>query len=148
MLSSSSSIYPSPSCLEQREFVELETVIWDDQQQYDPTLSNHPARLTRNNTRTSLDEDRMTELRNHRKTLSDLRLWDSWDRDRLQSLTKFLWSKIGFPPRPHCPCYSDLLSLARYHFPPRYSLQVDIWDFGEGRAEHSHTTLATVQQCI
>lgn len=130
----------------ERELVELETVIWDGQKQFDPTLSNHPAKLTRNNTRTSLDEDHKTELRNHRKILSDLRLWDSWDRDRLQSLSKFLLSNIGIPPRPPCPSHSDLLSLARYHFPPRYSLQVDIWGFGEGRAEYSHTTLEAVQQ--
>lgn len=46
------------------------------------------------------------------------------------------------------PPYPKLIDLARHFFPPRGQLRVEIFDFGDGRAERSQTTLAKIRNCV
>ena len=85
------------------------------------------------------------ELENHRDVLKRLKAWHHWDANRHKSLSKFLLSKIGYPRRPACPDESDLLSLAKYYFPPRAELKVVVCDYGDGRFNRFEETLGKIE---
>ena len=94
----------------------------------------------------SAASDAIYVLNTQRAVLQRLKAWDQWDTDRYKSLTKFLMSKAGFPRRPPRPTHAELLSLAKYFFPSRWSLRV-VCDFGKGRFERFEVGLENVQQC-
>lgn len=86
-------------------------------------------------------------LNSKRAVLKRLKAWHQWEIDRYKSLGKFLISKAGFPKRPICPSNDELLSLATYFFPPRWSLKVVVCDFGDGRFERCEIELINVMKC-
>lgn len=49
---------------------------------------------------------------------------------------------------PVLPPYPKLIELAHHFFPPRGQLKIEIFDFGDGRAERSQTTLAEIRNCV
>lgn len=85
------------------------------------------------------------ELEKHREVLKRLKAWHHWDANRHKSLSKFLLSNIGYPRRPDCPDESDLLSIAKYYFPPRAELKVIVCDYGTGRFNRFEETLGKIE---
>lgn len=85
------------------------------------------------------------ELEKHREVLRRLKAWHDWHGYRHKSLKTFLLSKIGYPRRPHCPDESNLLSLAKYYFPPRAELEVVVCDYGDGRFRRFEESIGKIE---
>lgn len=99
------------------------------------------------------DEAKFDEARRRREelnlvapTLARLRAYYQWRTDRRRSFKAYLKSLLTFYNRPRYPSNDELLHLVHQYFPPRGMLRVDVYDFGENRAEHFKTTLGTIQE--
>jgi hypothetical protein len=49
---------------------------------------------------------------------------------------------------PVLPPYPKLIDLAHHFFPPRGQLRIEVFDFGDGRAERSQSTLSEIRNCV
>ena len=107
--------------------------------------------------RTLALEKRVAESRRHKEVLERVKAWAdeiaakrhasplgvigrAIDRNLPKGLQRFK--------DPVLPPYSKLIDLAHHFFPPRGQLRVEVFDFGDGRAERSQTTLAEIRNCV
>lgn len=71
-----------------------------------------------------------------------------WYTSYLKRIFKFRETGSAFLTRPlFNVTEAQLLHLVYYFYPARSQIQIEVYDFGEGRAEHISTNLGTIDQC-
>jgi hypothetical protein len=79
-------------------------------------------------------------------TLAQLREWaHPTPKSPLQKILMPIFPGFGRPARPSD---RNLEHLANHYFPRRGDLKIRICDFGDGRVEHSETTLEDLDSCM
>lgn len=88
------------------------------------------------------------EVQRHHTTLQRFKAWHQWETEHYSSLPAFLLGTIGYPRRPDCPTDAELEALAKFYFPPRWGLEVSIYDCGVDKFELTTTTLGDIERGI
>lgn len=106
-----------------------------------------------------LENERSLRARNkinnqQKRTLEALRQWNKAQEEELPLLGSDpppLWkvfSKKIWPSKiPTLPSFEKLMSLVYHYYPPREQVEIEVCDFGPGKATHFTTTLPGIQDC-
>jgi len=98
-------------------------------------------------------ETRSAEDERNDAVLQRLRAWDDW-RNAQAHLTPLgrlgIWMarQVRMQKEPVCPSDEELIELVHHYYPRRGDIRVEVFDFGDHRAERFHVPLSEARKCM